>query len=253
MNQHSNLSRTDRCAGCIRLRKPQRAFTLVELLIVVAIIGLLVSILMPSLLGARKLAIRTQCLTNVRELYVAHTAYLMEDQHFPALNKEYEDGAWQYNYLIYDGDDFNQNFGPLVRRKYIHEMKQLYCPVQEDRFHSLATADNPWPVKHNLDTRAGYARRHMLSGISYSRVPMYKAIICDLMHLPTVVESAHKTGVNVAYGGGHANWVEAPRILLHNELDHPFDPLDNPLVEQIWQSLDEHKEVPIEDEEDGNP
>ncbi len=82
---------------------PAPGFTLVEMLVVIAILGLLISILLPSLGGARKLARRTQCLTQVREIYNAHAAYLMQQNLFPALNNEEEDGAWQYNYLIYDG------------------------------------------------------------------------------------------------------------------------------------------------------
>lgn len=237
---------------------PAPGFTLVELLVVIAILGLLISILLPSLGGARKLARRTLCLTHVRELYNAHTTYLMQDNLFPALNNEEEDGAWQYNYLVFDGEDYNHNFGPLLRGQYIPELEQLYCPVQTDPFHSQGTPGNPWPARKGFDTRAGYARRYLLSGLSYSRLKPGMAVLADVMHLPKVIRSAHVIGLNAAYGDGHANWVPDPGIFTDNELDTPFDPMDNlPIVKKIWDAIEGRKVTDDEDEDedadDGDP
>lgn len=55
-------------------------FTLVELLIVVAIIALLLSILLPSLQGARAQAQTTVCAANIRQLALANIAYASEQQ-----------------------------------------------------------------------------------------------------------------------------------------------------------------------------
>ena len=55
--------------GCQLCGGPRRpAFTLVELLVVVAIIALLAAILLPSLRQARVLASRTRCAANMRNL-----------------------------------------------------------------------------------------------------------------------------------------------------------------------------------------
>lgn len=228
------------------------AFTLVELLVVIAILGVLISILLPSIGGARTLARRTQCLTQLREVYNAHAAYLMQERLFPPLHNELDqclselgpvppgqtDGSYQYNYLIYDGEDFNKTFGPLLKAGYIPEIDMLYCPVQQDPYHSLSTEENPWPAVPDFDTRASYARRHCLTEKSFTKLRSSLAVAADLLHLPKVIRSAHQIGVNAVYGDGHARWVPDPGILTQNDLGTPFDPLDNPIMQQVWEALD---------------
>ncbi len=57
---------------------PAHAFTLVELLVVVSIVAILLSILLPSLRGAREEAKATVCASNIRQIALANLGYATE-------------------------------------------------------------------------------------------------------------------------------------------------------------------------------
>lgn len=59
------------------------AFTLIELLVVVAIIGVLLGVLLPSLGRARRAALATECASNIRQLQLASDLYASDhDERF---------------------------------------------------------------------------------------------------------------------------------------------------------------------------
>lgn len=58
----------------------RRAFSLVELLVVIAIVAMLIGILLPALNKARVAGMRTQCLSNVRQLALAQVNYAVEQR-----------------------------------------------------------------------------------------------------------------------------------------------------------------------------
>lgn len=63
-----------------RTLQVRRAFTLIEILVVVAIIALLVAILLPSLSQAREQARRGMCANNIRQMNMACIQYAQNDK-----------------------------------------------------------------------------------------------------------------------------------------------------------------------------
>ncbi|MGO9111917.1 MAG: DUF1559 domain-containing protein [Thermoguttaceae bacterium] len=70
----------------------RNGFTLVELLVVVAIIGMLIALLLPAVQGAREAGRSTQCTNNVRQLALACLAHEEAQQYLPA-------GGWGFRCL----------------------------------------------------------------------------------------------------------------------------------------------------------
>ena len=62
------------------LIRGKRGFTLIELLVVVAVIGVMIGVLLPTLGGARESARRIACTANMRSLETAHWSYIIDSR-----------------------------------------------------------------------------------------------------------------------------------------------------------------------------
>ncbi|NLW86444.1 MAG: type II secretion system protein [Planctomycetes bacterium] len=120
----------------------KKAFTLIELLVVIAIISLLVSVLMPSLAGARDLAKAAVCMTQQKQIGLGLFAYLEDnDQFFPSVNitvgETSERLKWQFalrDYCYIDGNWTGNNFDAAAAGVFHcpgddHRLERGYAPA----------------------------------------------------------------------------------------------------------------------------
>ena len=87
---------------CEKKRRFLTGFTLVELLVVIAVIALLMGILLPSLNKARGAARRIVCQSNLRQLAIAWNAYLDDNEgaFYKGGNAQLDYGGWKGNVIL---------------------------------------------------------------------------------------------------------------------------------------------------------
>ncbi len=201
------------------LRKPiARAFTLVELLVVIGIIALLIAILMPALSKAREQANNVKCLSNLRQLGTVYQLYA--NQNKDQIPIGYSTGQSWTGYFISDSSGAFGLMGCIYQANLMDAPQAFYCPSQNDPRWQFQTPENPWPPGvAGVLTRVGYTSRPSVEWAgAIPKTPMArmtrlknKAILSDVLGIPLSspdFTSVHHKKVNVLFADRSARPVD---------------------------------------------
>ncbi|MCA9157483.1 MAG: DUF1559 domain-containing protein [Pirellulaceae bacterium] len=192
--------------------RSRRAFTLVELLVVIALIGILVGLLLPAVQAAREAARRMQCSNNLKQLGLAMLNYESTYRNFPSNNPlvvrpgdglRYVQGPWTIAILpfmeqtaTYNQWNPNLGFSEGTNRALLEQPIATYkCPSSPvegvDEFPALAPS-------FSADFAATGGARYRAAVVEYfaplsvREPPMLPTSVVSRGFLPQVTSSSSK-------------------------------------------------------------
>jgi len=162
----------------------RRGFTLVELMVVVAILALLLTFLMPSLQRVREITRRAVCGTNLSSLGKAWMIYFKDNNNKTPqthnVNPSVPDSIAQFHNMIYCGREHTTgkpdyiNAGVLYREGLVSGQQAYVCPTIESNWvgpwftagdpnldKNAPVNENPWPTIEKCGTFMTYGKRRM--------------------------------------------------------------------------------------------
>lgn len=216
-------------SGTIHHSKPgHRAFTLIEMLVVIAIIALLAALIVPVVSNALQKAKRTACVSNLRQIGLGIVQYRVENKdRLPTRSGPSTDSFW-----LWDGGP--TYLGHLYDGEYVNDFRVFYCPGQEivanyfNRYGQNQFKEDKWRKENILGT---YVQRGEPPEEGDEGRWSGRAFVACCRHWENLIPHSSK-GPNVLYLDGSVRW-------LAGNQDNNFRPYDASTV-AFWEAADEN-------------
>ncbi len=157
----------------------KRAFTLVELLVVIGIIAVLISVLLPALNRARGAARTIVCASNMRQIGQATFLYVNDNKGLLplgslALNASGGNAVWDTllsKYLGRESTDIyiNNNPPPTLKCPYDNVDRPSWCPKAIRSYSMVQAATGTWPqrVANGIASESYYPKGHAQYNVNF--------------------------------------------------------------------------------------
>lgn len=151
------------------------AFTLIELLVVVAIIGILVSILIPVSMKAIEMARRSSCANNLKSIGVAFATYATDHQGALPHHKDLPPANGSFS----ETPDFTAIAVKVYTNGYVTDLRRWVCPSDK------LDGNSPVSVARDIasfQSQAGNCSYMYVSGYHLMRTletPALAPMLCD--------------------------------------------------------------------------